>query len=479
MKQDIGAGALVVGCLVVLLCGQAQAMDAADDGVRSLLGLRASTIPSLFVGPLTAEMQAAVATFFDDDARCNGHPDCVESIDTLVEARSLAGYLRLHWNDRLRRPISSQDLMRYRDMVVLPDSQVSSGITRLQAEERGDLLRRNTEEFRQSFWRSHLERNRAAILSGLRRFESERGTIPDGHTVMILGAGTCADIPLRQLAQRFEVILVDIDAPSMQRARDALPAELRQRVTLEVRDLSGGIVVRHSGAFEDIVTSSRTSSEAMERLAAHMESAVIPTPMLEGDHEVDALISSMLISQIPYYLLMQVIESLRDPSIGLEGQGWTPRFAAAVRTYVSHFDDAHAEALRDFCVRSGGFVYFSSDLCLKHSVLELGGLDDPVPELQGSGLPSLWHDGAAVTDLSVFLRSDPSIRILEESDPWIWEHLHPVLRDHWSPVRIESVCAPMRPDSCWTAGPRRFKKGRRFIVDAVSFTSAQDLRGLP
>ena len=83
---------------------------------------------------------------------------------------------------------------------------------------------------------------------------------------MVLGAGSCADIPLEQLAQRFRVVLVDIDLSSMQVAKQRLPEELRDNVILEVRDLSGNVVVSHSQAIHDIVNRSRSVEQAMLRL---------------------------------------------------------------------------------------------------------------------------------------------------------------------------------------------------------------------
>lgn len=472
LRKRIGtATSTLLGCALILPCSAPVASQAAPkDTVTVLLGLTAATIPHLFIDPPAPELQESVETFFDDASRCDGKRDCVESIDSPYEAYSLASYLFLNWNDHLRQPIRREDLTKHREEQILPLSQEKPAIEHLQAEKRGELLRRNAEEFRQSFWRSHLEKNRAAILSSLERFEALHPEAREPRRIMILGAGSCADIPLEELARRFEVILVDIDGPSMDIARARLPEELRPHVTVEVRDLSGGTVLRHSGEFRDIIAASHGSTDAMNRLADRMEAADVPTPLLEGEHRVQALVSSMLVSQIPYYLVMQIVEALSDPSVGLEGQGWTPRFAAAVRDYSSRFDDAHAEALRDFCVRSGGFVYYSSDLCLKRSVLELGEADEPLPELEGVTIQSIWHHDTPITDLSALFRSDPRIEILQSFEPWIWEHFHPVLQQHWSALRKERLCAPMREDSCWTAGPRRFKVGRRFLVDAVAFT---------
>ena len=59
---------------------------------------------------------------------------------------------------------------------------------------------------------------------------------------VVLGAGACTELPLERLARACEPLtLVDLDAPGMGQARDALPTPLRQQVRLKAADLTGGV----------------------------------------------------------------------------------------------------------------------------------------------------------------------------------------------------------------------------------------------
>lgn len=59
---------------------------------------------------------------------------------------------------------------------------------------------------------------------------------------IVLGAGAATELPLERLARACErVTLVDLDAPGMGTARDALPPDLRRRVEALAADLTGGV----------------------------------------------------------------------------------------------------------------------------------------------------------------------------------------------------------------------------------------------
>jgi hypothetical protein len=78
-------------------------------------------------------------------------------------------------------------------------------------------------------WKPHLERSRAEILAGAEACARRR-------TALILGSGVLADVPLRDLAQLFEgVVLVDIVHLPMIRWR----AKRLGNVACETVDLSG------------------------------------------------------------------------------------------------------------------------------------------------------------------------------------------------------------------------------------------------
>jgi hypothetical protein len=60
------------------------------------------------------------------------------------------------------------------------------------------------------------------------------------NAVLIFGAGYCIELPLRELAERFDkVILVDVDKKAMQTAIDLLSDELKKKCTCIEYDLTG------------------------------------------------------------------------------------------------------------------------------------------------------------------------------------------------------------------------------------------------
>lgn len=60
------------------------------------------------------------------------------------------------------------------------------------------------------------------------------------RTALILGAGSGLDLPLRELAERFEhIILIDMATGPTQKALEKLPDELRDKFTFERADLTG------------------------------------------------------------------------------------------------------------------------------------------------------------------------------------------------------------------------------------------------
>src|SRR5690348_13777147 len=67
-------------------------------------------------------------------------------------------------------------------------------------------------------------------------------TAPAPRAAVILGAGACTELSLEPLARALAtVLLVDLDAPGMERARAELPASLRPRVRTLHADLTGGV----------------------------------------------------------------------------------------------------------------------------------------------------------------------------------------------------------------------------------------------
>lgn len=94
---------------------------------------------------------------------------------------------------------------------------------------------------RRAWYRRHSERHlrEVARLAGV---AVARSGASDRGTAVVLGAGSCTELPLERLASRgLAVTLVDVDAQGMVNARDELAMPRRARVNLVQADLTGGI----------------------------------------------------------------------------------------------------------------------------------------------------------------------------------------------------------------------------------------------
>jgi len=124
---------------------------------------------------------------------------------------------------------------------------------------------------------------------------------------MALGAGSCADIPLKELvAAGNDVVLVDLDLASLKKgiSMQIAPRD-RQHVQIELRDLSAGAIDDITGAAAAIIRKNTGRSDGAARARADLirlfRRQAVSVPQLEGTQRVDLLVSSMLMSQLPVF----------------------------------------------------------------------------------------------------------------------------------------------------------------------------------
>jgi hypothetical protein len=114
----------------------------------------------------------------------------------------------------------------------------------------------------------HLAQSARAILAAAAQTGTQRA--------VVLGAGACEEIPLAELAERYEqVVLVDLDQASLDQALAApgLPEPIRHRFDLRIADLTGladELARRWRSALEGPIE----VESAIERLAAIADSAL-------------------------------------------------------------------------------------------------------------------------------------------------------------------------------------------------------------
>jgi hypothetical protein len=149
-------------------------------------------------------------------------------------------------------------------------------------------IARTQRENRQGWW-EHARRHKAFILDAAARVEQPR-------LAVVLGAGKAYDLPLEELARRFQrVMLVDIDAEAMAASSAAAVRDPKLRARLELRPMDvTGVAGRLARGIEAALASSSPES-SLESLCQSYELA---SPPRFVDEPADLLVSGMLLSQL-------------------------------------------------------------------------------------------------------------------------------------------------------------------------------------
>ena len=149
-------------------------------------------------------------------------------------------------------------------------------------------IARTQRENRQGWW-EHARRHKAFILDAAARVEQPR-------LAVVLGAGKAYDLPLEELARRFErLVLVDIDAEAMAASSAAAVRDPKLRARLELRPMDvTGVAGRLARGIEAAMASP-SPEDSLEQLcrAYRLDSP----PRLVGE-PADLLVSGMVLSQL-------------------------------------------------------------------------------------------------------------------------------------------------------------------------------------
>ena len=198
------------------------------------------------------------------------------------------------------------------------------------------------------YWLSHVEHSHRRIL--------EAADLAQGRAVAtVLGCGAGTEIPLAELARRFErLILVDLDGPSMIEALEQVPLELRPRVELRVMDVTS-FVAPLMDRITRAVDASSTAAEAFGRFGGILAELRVGEPVALPPS--DLVLSSLLLSEIPR-LPLTFAGRLVRARFGTEmldaWDGSDPAFESLVRLAI----EDHARLLASLS-RSGGVVYYA------------------------------------------------------------------------------------------------------------------------
>lgn len=180
-----------------------------------------------------------------------------------------------------------------------------------------------------------------------------RGRAPGTpHSAIIVGAGACTEIPLELLARTHSrVVLVDLDALSMERARNELPSALRPRVRAVVADITGGV----SGKLSALLGTQPWSDLAGLGPAAVIAGAAdciarcaVPDPpeLAAGLGTFGLVASTMTLTQLFSLPLLDVLDVMAVVAPALVGeQDADPRYQAAARDFRRRVALAHLNLL--------------------------------------------------------------------------------------------------------------------------------------
>ncbi len=250
----------------------------------------------------------------------------------------------------------------------------------------------------------HLEHCSTLIHHGLQA--RSRGA---SEGVVILGAGACTEVPLVELARAAdEVVLVDLDASSMQQGRDELSsAALRKCVRLLEADISGGVSTNlHAllGKQPWCTLSTHGATAVFDAAAECLEQCVVPDPpelASVGAGEFGLVISSLVLSQLYSYPLLDILDHVQQLAPQLLGeQERHRRYQDAAQDFRLRVIHAHLHLLRSL-VDVGGVVVLLSDM--RGFVFEVYGTNHDAEHrraipLVPRTLPTLMRDNFTVQE---------------------------------------------------------------------------------
>lgn len=185
-----------------------------------------------------------------------------------------------------------------------------------------------------------------------------------------MGAGACTEVPLAELARAAdEVVLVDLDASSMQQGRAELSsAALRKRVRLLEADISGGVSTNLHALLDKqpwgtLMTGG--ASAVFDAAAECLEQCVVPDPpelASVGEGEFGLVISSLVLSQLYSYPLLDILDHVQRLAPQLLGeQERHRRYQDAAQDFRLRVIHAHLHLLRSL-VDVGGVVVLLYDM---------------------------------------------------------------------------------------------------------------------
>lgn len=198
------------------------------------------------------------------------------------------------------------------------------------------------------------------VAQSRRMISAAAASAPQGRA-LVLGAGACTEIPLAELAARFDhVTLCDVDSAAMQQgvAEARLDAAQRTKIQLKALDLTG--LTEPLLAEIEALPQCEASAELIDRMAALLDVAA-PAPLpIEGRY--DLIVASCVLSQLHFGLThgsaALFLECFPDETSALEQSS---RWTAALEGVARRMEEALlSEMLR--LLAQQGQIYLSESV---------------------------------------------------------------------------------------------------------------------
>lgn len=173
---------------------------------------------------------------------------------------------------------------------------------------------------------SHLRRSKEAILEAaalVPQRTSATGEESERLVAVVLGAGSCSDIPVVELVRkfRFRVTLVDLNEFSLRDSIRSLPDDVRPYVKGVVADLSYGTIFEVARAVRQLEAASKSSYLERLRILSGLVQIIVTLKGrtfeanwldLVGEARADLLVSSMVADQAYTPLGSKLVGNIND-----------------------------------------------------------------------------------------------------------------------------------------------------------------------
>jgi hypothetical protein len=320
--------------------------------------------------------------------------DCLSALDAVLQRDAASGAGEGAYAEGLRRYTWPLEHAVPSDVFeTLGYAKASAGISALRAKHRAG-------------WQQHAERSKAFLLRGA---PSE-----PGGTAAIVGAGKLYDIPLKQLAERFErLLLVDVDGAALaesveQVLGDSTPRQRIELVTSDVTGINLSFVRRVDQIFEtasDEASTYRALLALLYSLRSAGPTGIAPTATLP--RPLRAAFSSMVLSQLALPLTEYVERRFKQRFAGsklLEER----RSQVALAQFTHRLQHTHLQSLLGIA----RLVTLTSDISEQHTLV--------TPKGQRVSEPLALIGAPHLEDLVPLAEANVSA-----SDAWPWQRLVP------------------------------------------------------